>query len=100
MPGQIQQQTSGHAVTSSSYDTIRINAKDVSPQKLLAILERSLPETSSLSKCSKIYTPYDGTGTLLDVGCDNILFRAKRLPTTFRKAPHTNEHTKPTNHYS
>ncbi|KAM5522158.1 hypothetical protein FOXYSP1_16049 [Fusarium oxysporum f. sp. phaseoli] len=58
------------------------------------------PETNSLSKCSKIYTPYDGTGTLLDVGCDNILFRAKRLPTTFRKAPHTNEHTKPTNHYS
>ncbi|EWZ32428.1 hypothetical protein FOCG_13113 [Fusarium oxysporum f. sp. radicis-lycopersici 26381] len=57
MPGQIQQQTSGHAVTSSSYDTIRINAKDVSPQKLLAILERSLPRNKfSVEMQQDIYT--------------------------------------------
>ncbi|EXK29254.1 hypothetical protein FOXG_20147 [Fusarium oxysporum f. sp. lycopersici 4287] len=57
MPGQIQQQTSGRAVTSSSYDTIRINAKDVSPQKLLAILERSLPRNKfSVEMQQDIYT--------------------------------------------
>ncbi|EXK84782.1 hypothetical protein FOQG_11027 [Fusarium oxysporum f. sp. raphani 54005] len=57
MPGQIQQQTSGRAVTNSSYDTIRINAKDVSPQKLLAILERSLPRNKfSVEMQQDIYT--------------------------------------------
>jgi hypothetical protein len=44
-------------MTSSSYDTIRINAKDVSPQKLLAILERSLPRNKfSVEMQQDIYT--------------------------------------------
>jgi hypothetical protein len=57
MPGQIQQHKSGQAVTSSSYDTIHINAKDVSPQKLLAILERRLPRNKfSVVMQQDIYT--------------------------------------------
>ncbi|RBQ68817.1 hypothetical protein FVER14953_21013 [Fusarium verticillioides] len=57
MPGQMQQQSSGRSMTSSSYDTIRINAKDVSPQKLLAVLERSLPRNKfSVEMQQDIYT--------------------------------------------